>query len=369
MRKLEAEVNDARDDLTKVASQVAHALGMDVSIEKLTERIDSLISDQKSLGVEQKKGEEMSKHVSELTVINEKIMRDLEEVRASLTELLPSPTDNAPASVKEHVSAVKTKLGDLEDRNKKNSRLVEELEEQLQNNFDEAQVTNKRLSTLQSERVAQLDEANAARNKLQADLDTIREEYASLQSKLNNGEGGDVRRSSSNSTIRKAASHNSLPSPPPAIPLPPLPGSASVASTNGPASPTGPRPLSKDNLNISQITEDQEARIRTIEKHLYAERQLTQTLEEALSDLEKQSKKVKADCDAWRKRASELETEVKELKDRSSAEPVQDNRWSMMAVEEERKKRQAAEAARMQLEERMSAIKKGKKKKGSLNCF
>jgi kinesin family protein 4/21/27 len=38
-------------------------------------------------------------------------------------------------------------------------------------------------------------------------------------------------------------------------------------------------------------------------------------------------------------------------------------------VEEERKKRQAAEAARRQLEERMNAINKGKKKKGSLNCF
>jgi kinesin family protein 4/21/27 len=127
--------------------------------------------------------------------------------------------------------------------------------------------------------------------------------------------------------------------------------------------------MSKDNINISQITEDQEARIRTIEKHLTAERQLTQTLEEALTDLERQTNKVKADCDAWKKRASELEAEVKELKDRPPPEPVHDNRWSLQAVEEERKKRQAAEAARRQLEERMNAINKGKKKKGSLNCF
>lgn len=138
-----------------------------------------------------------------------------------------------------------------------------------------------------------------------------------------------------------------------------------------PTSPTtAGRPASKDQINISQITEDQEARIRTIEKHLYAERQLTQTLEEALTDLEKQSNKVKADCDAWKKRASELETEVKGLKDRPAAETQQDNRWSVQAVEEERKKRQAAEAARRQLEERMNHMNKsGKKKKGSLNCF
>lgn len=137
-----------------------------------------------------------------------------------------------------------------------------------------------------------------------------------------------------------------------------------------PASPTTSlRPASKDNLNISQITEDQEARIRTIEKHLYAERQLTQTLEEALTDLEKQSNKVKADCDAWKKRAGDLEGELKDAKQRQAPETPQDNRWSLQAVEEERKKRQAAEAARKQLEDRMNAINKGKKKKGSLNCF
>lgn len=164
------------------------------------------------------------------------------------------------------------------------------------------------------------------------------------------------------------------------MPLPPLPGVAgssspvigSPNSPNGvPGSPTSIRPASKDtfSMNISQITEDQEARIRTIEKHLYAERQLTQTLEEALTDLEKQSNKVKADCDAWKKRATDLEGENKELKERPAPEAHQDNRWSLQAVEEERKKRQAAEAARRQLEERMNAINKGKKKKGSLNCF
>jgi chromosome segregation ATPase len=120
--------------------------------------------------------------------------------------------------------------------------------------------------------------------------------------------------------------------------------------------------------SISQIQEDQEARLRTFEKHLTAERQLTQTLEEALTDLEQQSKKVKADCEAWKKRAQELESENRDLKDRPAPVPQQDNRWSLHAVEEERKKRQAAEAARAHLEERMNAISK-KKKKGSLNCF
>jgi hypothetical protein len=128
------------------------------------------------------------------------------------------------------------------------------------------------------------------------------------------------------------------------------------------------RPTSKD-LALSQIHEDQEAQIRTIEKHLFAEKQLTATLEEALTDLERQSNKVKADCDAWRKRAAYLESELKDARDKEKNSIAEkENRWSMQQVEEERKKRRDAEIARADLEERMNAISK-KKKKGSLNCF
>lgn len=360
IRKLETETADAREDLLKVATQVATVLGVEVSIEKLTERIDSLAQDQKALVAEQESNKEMSNHVSELSSINEKVVEELNSTKIALAELANATPGAAPALIADHVATIKDKVAELESRNEKSSRLVEELEEQLQHNFDEVQVASKRLSNLQSERTAQLEEADAARAKLQADLDTIREEHSTLQARLQEVEAASIPRSDSQSTIRKSASHNSLPSPPPAIPLPPLP-----------LSPTGTRPMSRDNLNITQITEDQEARIRTIEKHLYAERQLTQTLEEALSDLEKQSKKVKSDCDAWKKRAQELEGEVQELKDSTPSQEAaaKEHRWSMLQVEEERKKRVAAEAARKQLEERMNAINKGKKKKGSLNCF
>jgi kinesin family protein 4/21/27 len=74
---------------------------------------------------------------------------------------------------------------------------------------------------------------------------------------------------------------------------------------------------------------------------------------------------MKADCDAWRRRAADLEAEVKELQER----PEKENRWSLQQIEEEREKRKDAEIARAQLEERMNAFSKKKKKKGSLNCF
>ncbi|KAG5972374.1 hypothetical protein E4U58_006654 [Claviceps cyperi] len=373
VHKLDDELARARQELTDVATQVAVGMNMDVSIDLLSERIQTLLADQKLLVKEQDRVEEMKSHIKELTAINEVVLGDIETAKVSLTEMLSDVPEAVATSIGEQLNAVKTKLLDLEGRNEKNSRLVEELEEQLQNNFDEAQMTNNRLSTLQVERNSQLEEAISARAQLQLELDTLREQHGSLQARFQElSASGEVMRSNSNSTIRKSSSHTSLPSPPPAIPLPPLPSlatrSSSPTSVLASTSPTSGRSIGKETVNISQLTEDQEARIRTIERHLRAERQLTQTLEEALTDLEEQSNKVKADCETWKKRAQELETDLKELKQRQ-AEPQLDNRWSIQAVEEERKKRQAAELARKQLEERMNAINKGKKKKGSLNCF
>lgn len=376
---LDADLTEAREDLMKVATQVAFALGLDVSVERISERIEDLIADQKALAQEQKKRSELERHVVDLSAINDTVMRDLEAVKVTLAEVLAEGSKEAAAqqAIKDQAVRVKNKVVDLETKNKKNSRLIEELEDQLQNNFDQAQLTNNRLSTLQSERYAQLEEANAAKFKLQSELESIKEEYASLQvcfpcahvyhpanpsqAKYDGVLSEVPQRSNSNNGghLRKTASVSSLPSPPPAIPLPPLP---SGSSGGPPTSPT-PRPASKD-IAASQIQEDQEARIRLIEKHLSAEKQLTATLEEALTDLERQQNKIKADCEAWRRRAGELEGEIKDLRDK----PQQDNRWSLQQVEEERRKRRDAEIAHARLEERMNTISK-KKKKGSLNCF
>lgn len=162
--------------------------------------------------------------------------------------------------------------------------------------------------------------------------------------------GGD-RSSTMSSQIRKSGSVSALaPSPPPAIPLPPLP-------TGSPPSSSG----FKD--TAAQRVEEQEARIRTIEKHLFAEKQLTATLEEALVDLETQGKKIKNEVESWKKKAWDYEDELSSLRKERNA-----NRHSLQAVEEERSARKEAEAARAHLEERMAALN-NKKKKSALNCF
>ncbi|KAI0181742.1 kinesin-domain-containing protein [Hypoxylon sp. FL1284] len=372
IKLLESDVAEARDELMKVATQVAFALGLEVSVDKISERIGDLIEDQKALSAGQQKSAELQVHIDELSGINNTIMRDLEAVKSSLNELLRSDGEAIKSpypTVPEQLTALKKRMMDLENKNKKHSRLVEELEDQLQTNYDQAQLTNNRLSTLQTERNAQLEEAHAARTRAQVELETARGEMVALQARIDELSAtaeGPKRTNSTSSQVRKTASVVSLPSPPPAIPLPPLPPTGATSPTQGVSpSPIGGRPTSHD-LALAQIRDDQEARIQSIERHLKAERQLTSTLEEALTDLEGQSKKIKADCDAWKKRAQELETEVKQLKDRP-----RDDKWrdSLHQIEEEKKKRIDAERARSHLEERMQAINSKKKKKGSLNCF
>lgn len=86
-------------------------------------------------------------------------------------------------------------------------------------------------------------------------------------------------------------------------------------------------------------------------------------MEEALGELEGQSNKLKAEMEAWKKKAWQYEDELTTLRTERNS-----TRLSIQAVEEERNARRKAEAAQAHLEEKMNAINK-KKKKSTLNCF
>lgn len=258
------------------------------------------------------------------------------------------------------------------------ARLVNELEDQLTQSYDQQRATTDRMSMLSTNRDQVLQDALTARSKLEEDLENYRRRleqaevrnprFPALDTPADRKQGQIrgtppnvdgphpyERSNSLTSNLRKSTSVTSLPSPPPAIPLPPLPAQAN----NGP----GPAPVNAHEYVSVQYAEDQEARIRTIEKHLFAEKQLTATLEEALVDLENQGNKTKSDLDAWKKKCWAYEDELTSLKKERNT-----IRHSVQAVEEERHARKEAEAARAHLEERMSALQKRKKKSG-FNCF
>ena len=109
--------------------------------------------------------------------------------------------------------------------------------------------------------------------------------------------------------------------------------------------------------------EDQEARIKTLEKQLQAEKALTATLEEALTDCEKTMKKLSADKETYQRKANQAQQELDRTRNES-----QSSRYSMQAMEDERLARLKAEKARQQLEERMQELSKQKKSR-NFACF
>ncbi|KAI5815325.1 hypothetical protein BZA77DRAFT_355437 [Pyronema omphalodes] len=271
--------------------------------------------------------------------------------------------------------AREAELQKLMEKEKKHTNLINSLEQELTFAFDQGQEATNNLAALTKDYeavVAEREELTASAEEKAAEsqkiIEGLQEEIAKLKAKLAEVEqelqnlGARAQRSnstSSNSNSNNVRKSNSsvvtLPSPPPAIPLPPLPASSSPPPGAGPT-----RRPSKD--YVSAHMEDQEARIKTLEKQLQAEKALTATLEEALTDCEKTMKRLTSDRDSFQQKASLVEKELEKTKNESAS-----SRYSMQAVEEERLARQKAEQARAQLEERMQAL--NKKKTRSFACF
>ncbi|KAJ5342492.1 hypothetical protein N7541_011616 [Penicillium brevicompactum] len=371
MASLQKDIAESRDELVKLLNAVSTILNSEVSAETLADQIQDVLAQKQNfsdkyaelldtnegLRKQLEANGESDSRLDELTKKN-----NVQDAKVNELALLVATLEDTLRQKDEQVKKKEALVEEITIEKQKSVRLVEELEEQITNSFDQH---HNRLSIIQQERDQALEDAKAKIVIYEGDIETyqVRIEQLELQIKnTGNSDGSHDRSSSLTSNLRKSSSATSLPSPPPAIPLPPLPTIASQSNGSSSVSPPSSRHASKELVN-SQMAEDQEARIRTIEKHLYAEKQLTATLEEALGDLETQSSKVKSDCEAWKKKAWGFEDELNSLrKERSSA------RLSLQAVEEERNARREAEAARAQLEERMLALNK-KKKKSTLNCF
>jgi kinesin family protein 4/21/27 len=72
---------------------------------------------------------------------------------------------------------------------------------------------------------------------------------------------------------------------------------------------------------------------------------------------------MKTEMEGWRRKCTSLEEELTQLR-----KERQSSRLSVQQLEEERSRAKRLEAQRAELEQRMAAIQK-KKKKSSINCF
>jgi len=286
---------------------------------------------------------------------------------------LNSALTEATSALEEYKKIADQKNSELEKvvvEKEKAVRLVDELEDQLSTTYDQHRATSSRLSVLSQNRDQALMDANSARARLEEEVEAYRSKLTQVEVRLILLYSRDPvliivqldRSNSQTSNLRKSTSAISLPSPPPTIPLPQLPSIASA--TTSPLLLHGSPSPNPEAFHSSQQIEEQEGRIKVLEKHLFAEKQLTATLEEALVDLESQGNKVKMDMEAWKKKAWAHEDELSQLKRERGR-----LRDSVQAVEEEREARKEAERARERLEERMRGMEGKKRKKGGFNCF
>ena len=393
VKSLKAEAEKPRLDLSALLERAAAVLGHPTSADMLANHIRDLADEKKHVmetnsrltganaELERQLG---SKHGD---VDFEKQMKDADDKAVKQQETiarLAHEVANHEESLREKDDVIRRRDGTIQTMSadlQNKARLVEELEQQIESTFDQH---HNRLSVIQAQgsqalidaqiRIVTLEKELEAKRS-SADLDLGSRSNTTKPARPNSPQNdGQARSNSITSNLRKSASAASLPSPPPAIPLPPLPSLPSISVNSsgtvppGPVSPTQSRHGSKELhsgavKDHAQMVEDLESRVRTIEKHLHAEKQLTATLEEALVDLETQSSKIRAEGENWKKKAWQAEEELQSLRKERRSE-----RLSIQAVEEEKNKRREAEAARAHLEERMQALSK-KKKKNALNCF
>ncbi|KAK0877829.1 hypothetical protein LTR87_008370 [Friedmanniomyces endolithicus] len=392
MQNMQADLVNAQAMVSDILRNASSALGHGTDPNQLHTHIKGLVDEGKEL------------HSRHLKTTNElKLVQ--EELHNALTNTVG--LENKIGELKMINEETLLNLQKLGEKDKNSARLIEELEDQLNNNFDSHQRTHNRLSTMQSETVQvrmelerELEDHKMRNGMLEQQLAALKRQSLTSNASATNFNRDSLSpeaaaialaRSGSNTSTRKATAQPSiLPgSPPPSIPLPPLPGTpgstqltATPPMPNGPEratspiqratspifsqSPTGSRHTSRDVApGLSQMLEEQEARIRTIEKHLFAEKQLTATLEEALVDLETSANRTKSEMEAYRRKCTGLEDELVTLRrDRTNS------RASLQAVEEEREMRMRAERARQALEQRMMELNASKKKKkNALNCF
>ncbi|WPH04471.1 Hypothetical protein R9X50_00736200 [Acrodontium crateriforme] len=361
IRDLQSELARFEGQHKEILRSASSALGCETDADNLGSHIKGITEENKELQAR------LVETNAELTKVQEELKAALENMEMLEGQVNELKTINEEAILN---------LEKVSERELKSSRLVEELEEQLNSTFDSQKANNHRMSAIH-------DETVQARAQLERDLEEQKLKNAMLEhqiSKLDrhslNSNGSNKSNHDSHSPEggarqnRLSEAPTALPTPPPSIPLPPLPGNTprdSAASILERAtSPTGRMspPASTDN-NLNQLVEEQEARIRTIEKHLYAEKQLTATLEEALVDLETSANRTKSEADTWRKKCTGLEDELISLRKEKTS-----SRASLQQVEEEREMRKRAEQARQALEQRMMELNAAKKKKRStLNCF
>lgn len=163
---LQADLTEAKREMESLLSGVSSALDGETDMSTIHTKIQALVQERKSL-----------------TDKMDEAVNDLQSVRAELSESTKS-IDSLKSNIKEleaiNADVVK-QWQQVSDKEKKSSRLVQELEEQLNANFDQHAAATNRLSALQVERSRELQDAIDRREQLEREVEQSRIQIALLE--------------------------------------------------------------------------------------------------------------------------------------------------------------------------------------------
>jgi chromosome segregation ATPase len=163
---LEADLSKAKSDMDVLLAGVSSALGQEVDIGSVQTHIDSLVQERKSIG----------------TRLDEAV-NDLQAARTELTNATKT-IGTLKGNLKEFELINAETLKELEkvsEKELKSARLVQELEDQLNQNWDQHEAANNRLSALQTERTRELQDAMNHGEGLEKEVQDSRIKIALLE--------------------------------------------------------------------------------------------------------------------------------------------------------------------------------------------
>jgi DNA repair exonuclease SbcCD ATPase subunit len=334
--ELQNHLEEARQnatDLEKIANEAARLL------ESVTVERDSHLTNAKTL--QTKLDEFTKKHnssVKDMKAAHKEEVQNLKHDNSeylTIIQHLKDQVSESETSISTHLLQI-TSIQQKLDALNKESREMKKAKMNADRDMKELRNEINVLTKQKQEAKDKLTEVSNILTQLQKDYDALKARKASadtealvleqaelikaLESRVNDLE---TRPNSADPTKRVRSGSmsgrwsNTTPTPPPAMPLPPLPGSLPVppsptSATFGRTTPTSRglartssqdyiRPGSRDanrspsesEMALARQVEEKDAKIVDLERQFRQERQLVQTLEEALSDTEKSMKQLK----------------------------------------------------------------------------
>jgi chromosome segregation ATPase len=163
---LEADLSKAKGDMDTLIKGISTVLGQETDISTVQSHIESLVQERKSIATQM-----------------EEAINGLQTSRRELTEATTT-ISTLKGNLKEFELINAETLKELEmvsEKEQRSNRLVEELEEQLNQNWDQHEAANNRLSALQTERTRELQDAIVHGESLEKEVEESRIKIALLE--------------------------------------------------------------------------------------------------------------------------------------------------------------------------------------------